>query len=93
MKTKNNSNQIRFTHELRGIIALGEKNYDNALSELLQANQQDPYNLYRIALAYEAKGDKVRAKEFSKKAAEFDGLPFLNYAFVRNKASKVASSL
>jgi tetratricopeptide (TPR) repeat protein len=87
VKKKNNSNQIRFTHELNGLIALAEKKYDKATAELLQANQQDPYNIYRIALAFEGKGDLARAEEFYKKAAEFYGLPALNYAFIRAKAA------
>ena len=44
IRVKNNSNQIRFTHELRGNLALAEKKYNEAVDELLQANQQDPYN-------------------------------------------------
>jgi tetratricopeptide (TPR) repeat protein len=90
IRVKNNSNQIRFTHELNGIIALAEKKYDKAVAELLQANQQDPYNLYRIAIALEAKGEKAHAKEFFKKAAEFYSLPALNYAFIRNNAVKMS---
>ena len=93
VQQKGNLNQIRFTHELRGITALAEKDYGKALTELLQANQQDPYNLYRLALAYEGKGDKVHAKEFFQKAADFHSLPFLNYVFVRNKAAKMISSM
>lgn len=88
-----NANQVRFAHELAGVIALGEKNGAMAASELLQANQQDPYNLYRIALAYKLEGDKDRAKEFSKKAAEYYGLPSLNYSFVRAKSWNVLSAL
>ncbi len=90
VRGKNNSNQIRFTHELRGTLALAEKKYDEAVTELLQANQQDPYNLYRIAIALEAKGEKSHAKEFYKKASDFYSLPFLNYAFIRTKAEKMS---
>ena len=39
--------QIRLGHEVAGMIALAEKDYDGALKHLAQANQQDPYNLYR----------------------------------------------
>ena len=93
VKKKNNSNQIRFTHELNGVVALAEKKYDTAVAELLQANQQDPYVLYRLALAYQGKGDKIRAREFSRKAADFDSLPFLNFAFIRHKAAGLTSTL
>jgi tetratricopeptide (TPR) repeat protein len=82
--------QLRQNHELTGRIALGEKDNDMAIAELQQANLQDPRNLYRLSLAYEAKGDTTRAKEFVAKAAGFNSLPQLNYAFVRTKAQKMA---
>lgn len=88
-----NSNQIRLVHELAGSIALAEKKSDVAIAELLQSNQQDPYDLYRIAVAYQTKGDKVQAKEFCKKAAHFNGLPQLNYAFVRSKAEQLLATM
>jgi tetratricopeptide (TPR) repeat protein len=78
--------QAKQAHELDGIIALAEKDYDKALAELPQANQQNPQNLYRLCQAYQAKGDKEKAKELCTKAAEFNSLPQMNYAFVRTKA-------
>lgn len=88
VKALNNPTQIRLSHELAGMIALEEKDYDKALTELDQANQQNPYNLYRIAQAYEGKGDKEKAKEFYKKASVFNALNSLNYAFVRSRAKE-----
>ena len=85
--------QTRRSHELSGMIALEEKNYDKAISELKQANQLDPYNLYRLSVAYKGKKDNERAKEFCMKAARNNTLPALNYAFVRNKATKMLSAL
>jgi tetratricopeptide (TPR) repeat protein len=76
--------QIRLSHEIHGLIALAEKNYDQALQELQQSNLQNPYNLYRIALAYQGKDDQVQAKDYFQRAKEFNGLNNLNYAFVRN---------
>lgn len=84
-----NSNQIRLAHELAGTIALVEKKSEAAIAELLQSNQRDPCNLYRIGLAYLMKGDTAQAKEFCKRAARFNGLPQINYAFVRSKAEKM----
>ena len=81
--------QIRQAHELAGTIALEEKNYDKAISELQQANQQNPYDLYRLCQAHQGKGDTAKAKEFCTKAAAFNSLPQLNLAFVRTKAAKV----
>ena len=85
-----NAAQIRQAHELAGMIALAEKNFDQALAELAQANQQDPYNLYRLCQAHRGKGDAARAKELCTRAAEFNSLPALNYAFVRTKAKAAA---
>ena len=65
------------------MIALAEKDYDKAISELGQASQQNPQNLFRLAQAYEGKGDAA-------KAAAFNSLPQMNYAFIRTKAKKMA---
>ena len=81
--------QIRQAHELAGSIALAEKDYDKAIAELQQANQQNPYDLYRLCQAYQGKGDSAKAKEFCTKASAFNSLPQLNLAFVRTKAAKV----
>jgi tetratricopeptide (TPR) repeat protein len=82
--------QIKQAHELAGRIALAQKNYDDAITELQQANQQNPQNLYRLSQAYRGKGNSDKAQEFCKKAAEFNSLPQLNYAFIRMKAQKAA---
>ena len=88
-QARKNSFQVRLGHEVAGRIALEEKNYDGALAHLEQANQQDPYNLYRMGLAYEGKGDSAKAKEMFLSAAEFNQLPTLNSAFVRAKTRKL----
>jgi tetratricopeptide (TPR) repeat protein len=85
-----NPAQVKQAHELAGLIALEEKNYEQAIAELQQANLQNPQNLYRLAQAHQGKGDAPKAKEFSAKAAAFNSLPQLNYAFIRNKAGKQA---
>ena len=86
-----NPAQLKQAHELDGRIALAEKDYDKAIAELQQANQQDPRNLYRLSQAYQGKGDSTKAKELCTKAAEFNSLPQLNYAFIRLKAQKMAA--
>jgi tetratricopeptide (TPR) repeat protein len=87
-----NANQVKQAHELAGRIALEEKNYDAAITELGQANQQNPDVLYLVGQAYQGKGDAVKAKENFTKAAKFNSLPLLNYAFVRSKAEKALAS-
>jgi tetratricopeptide (TPR) repeat protein len=87
---KQNDFRIRQAHELAGMIAIKEKNFDQAISELEKANQQDPYVIYQIAVAYAGKGDQAKAQEAYKQAAEMYILPTINYVLIRNKAGKQA---
>ncbi len=87
-----NANQVKLAHELLGRIALEEKNYDAAIAELAQANQQNPDVLYLTGQAYQGKGDAAKAKESFTKAAKFNSLPNLNYALVRSKAEKALTT-
>jgi tetratricopeptide (TPR) repeat protein len=86
---KNNAGEMRLGHELTGAIALQEKDYDRALQELGQGNQQDPYTLYRTALAHKGKCDQTKAAEFLKQASSQTTLPTLNHGFVRAKAKRM----
>jgi tetratricopeptide (TPR) repeat protein len=76
---------------LAGRIALAQKEYDTAIAELEQANQQDPRNLYRLGQAYQARGDKDKAQKFYAATAGFNSLPALNFAFIRVKAQKMVA--
>ncbi|HEX6648579.1 MAG TPA: tetratricopeptide repeat protein, partial [Pyrinomonadaceae bacterium] len=87
-----NANQLKLAHDLAGRIALEEKNYDSAISELGQANQQNPDVLFLLGRAYQGKGDTAKAKESFTKAAKFNSLPALNYALVRSKAEKALTT-
>jgi tetratricopeptide (TPR) repeat protein len=86
-----NPAQLKQAHELAGRIAVAEKNYDQAITELEQANDQNPLNLFRLSQAYRAKGDSAKAQEYCQKAAQFNSLPMLNYAFIRAKAQQMAT--
>lgn len=89
-----NTFQLWLAHELAGSIALAEKNYTQAIAHFQQANQQNPYTLYRLALAYEGNGDMKSAKEFCTKAARFNSLNNpLNYAFMRKTAEQKLTAL
>ncbi|HEY1463450.1 MAG TPA: tetratricopeptide repeat protein [Terriglobales bacterium] len=88
-EAKKNSVQITLGHELAGRLALGQKDYDTALTELAQANQQDPRNLLRVSQAYAGKGDSTKAQQWLQQAADFNPLPALNYAFIHMKAKKM----
>jgi tetratricopeptide (TPR) repeat protein len=86
---KKNAAETRQAHELAGTIALTEKNFDQALAELSRGNQQDAYTVYRMALAYQGKGDQAKSAELFEKVANLNSLPALNYSFVRAKAKKM----
>jgi tetratricopeptide (TPR) repeat protein len=83
-----NAAQVKQSHELAGVIALAQNNYDGAIAELEQANLQNPQNLYRLYQAYQAKGDSAKAQQYLASAANFNPLPQLNFAFIRAKAQK-----
>lgn len=83
-----NPGQLKLAHELAGRIALAQNDTDAAIAELEQANEQDPRNLYRLAMAFQARGNDSRYREYIRRAAEFNSLPQMNYAFIRSKAMK-----
>jgi tetratricopeptide (TPR) repeat protein len=90
-EARQNSFRVRQAHALAGKIALKEKNFDQALSELEQANQQDAGVLYATGLAYQGKGDQAKAAELFKRSAESYELPTLSYVFIRAKAKQQAT--
>ena len=75
----------RLYHELQGILSLATADFDDAISEFNQADLQNPYNLYRLAQAYNGRGDIESYQKYLQMALEFNGLNDLNYAFIRNK--------
>jgi tetratricopeptide (TPR) repeat protein len=83
--------ELRQQHELAGLVALQQGDAKAAVSELSQANQQDPRVLYELGLAYRAAGDKARAEQSFRSAADFNGLSF-NYGYVRNKAQQALAA-
>ena len=85
-----NAFQVKQAHEIAGMIALAGKHYDEAIGELQQASLQNPYNLYRLCLAYDGKGDAAKARELCTAAATYNPLPQLNFAFIRARAAKRA---
>ncbi len=90
--TSKNPNQLQNAHELDGIVALAQKDYDTAISELGMANPQNPQDAYRICVAYQGKGDAAKAAEYCTRAAEFNSLPNANYAWIRVRAKAGAGA-
>ncbi|MBT4501747.1 MAG: tetratricopeptide repeat protein [Gemmatimonadetes bacterium] len=80
--------QIRLAHELAGQIALAVGQHDLAIAELRQANQQNPQNLYRIAVANLIAGGWQQARQWCDRAAAFNALNNINYAFIRHRAQR-----
>jgi len=86
-EARNNPIDLQPYHAVAGMIALHEKHFDDAIKELRQANLRNAYNLFRLAKAYDGKGEKVKAKEFYSKAANYNSMSF-SYAFIRHEAKK-----
>lgn len=85
---QDNPNLLRLAYQLYGMIALAEKEYETAIEYLRKSDQNNPYNIYRIALAYESLGDTERANSFFSKAAHANLVSNRNYSYIREKALK-----
>ena len=89
----NNTFQLWLVHELAGTISMAEKRYADAVDEYLLANLQNPYNLYRLALAYQAMEDKTSAREYCQQAADHNTLNNPQYSFIRHKAKTMLATM
>lgn len=76
-------------HALLGRIDFEKTDYDKAIGNLEQANQENPYTLYLLAVSESKTGDKAQAEKLFKKVANWNEAS-LYYAFVRSKAMKAA---
>jgi len=76
-------------HALLGRIHAEKGDYAKAIEHLKQANQENPYSLYLLAVAESKAGDKAKAAKLFKKAANWNE-DSLDYAFVRPKAMMAA---
>jgi len=85
--------QIRLAHQLKGVIALEEADFRTAIQELMQADQRNPRNFYRMAIAYEGSGDREKAAELYDKAANYNIVNNFNYALIRTKAKERLAAL
>jgi tetratricopeptide (TPR) repeat protein len=81
--------EVRQLHELNGLIAIAEKQWKVAITELGQATPHDPRIYYLTAVAQQGAGDMAAAKRSALRAASFNGLA-LNYPYVRAKAKTLA---
>lgn len=84
--------QVGTAHQLNGIIALYEKQYQEAIDEFDQANQLNPYNLYRMGVAYDGLGDHEQATLMMRRARELNVLNNYDQAIVLSKTRGVELS-
>jgi tetratricopeptide (TPR) repeat protein len=90
-QARHNNFRVKQAHELAGMIALDQKHFDQAIAEMTQANQQNPFVLYTMALAYQGSGQTAKATDHFRRAADMHTLPMLQYAFIRRKAESRAA--
>lgn len=79
---------VQRVHELKGIIALEQGQYDEALTEFKQADATEVYNMYRMALALESKGNREQALDLLQYVVNYNSPLNFNYSFVRHEAVK-----
>ena len=84
-EAKGNQFQIWNAHQLSGIIALQERDWDAALASLGKSNLQNPYNSYLLGVAYRGKGDAQHAQESFDRAANFNVVGNAQLAFARQR--------
>ena len=89
----NNTFQLWLVHELAGTISMSEKRYANAVKEYQLANLQNPYNLYRLALAYQAMGDNASTRDYCQQAVDHNTLNNPQYSFIRHKAKNLLGAM
>jgi predicted Zn-dependent protease len=80
---------VRQAHVLNGAVALEEKQFDRSLSELAQADQEDPAVWYAMARAQVGKGDTAKAGYLAARAVHMNTLP---YVFTRAAISGATQS-
>jgi len=88
-----NPGRLRNGYLSLGLISLAEKNYDQAISDMDQADQSQAWTLYHLAMAYEGKGDTAKAAELYLQAAQKYELNSIPYALIRQNALRRAEAL
>ena len=84
---------VRLSYQLEGIIALSVGDGVAAAEALDSANLQNPHNLYRQALAAQARGDKAAAAAWLQRMLDNNSLNNLNDALVRPDARAMLDQL
>lgn len=90
-EARHNDVRVRQAHELNGLLALEQRQFDASLAELALADQQETNVLYATAQAWRGKGDTTKANALVTRAVDMRELPTLSYIFIRSKAKLLAS--
>ncbi len=93
MATRSNIGLTALAHQLAGMVALAENNFDEALTEFAQANPRSTYNHYRIALALRGRRENQKAAEELRWVVDFNSVLAINYSLVRGRAMTLLDSL
>lgn len=83
-----NFGSMQTYHAIEGLIALGTKDYERAVSELEQANLQNPIFVYYLGEAYLGAGERKTGISYISQAAHFNAVNNLNYALIMPKAER-----
>ncbi len=84
--SQNNPNLVRLGNQLYAMLAYQEGKYQSAIDYFRRSNQNNPFNIYRMALAYEKIGDNEKAQSYFQKAANANLVSNRNYSYIRKKA-------
>jgi tetratricopeptide (TPR) repeat protein len=84
---ENNARKMEPVHELLGLIALRQKNYRKAVTELRLADQTQLHNKYLLAQALDATNGKDEAAKLYKEVAE-NNFNTVDFALLRAPALK-----
>jgi len=82
-----NARKLEPVHELQGLIALRQKNFRKAVTELRLADQTQLHNKYLLAQALEATNGKDEATKLYKEVAE-NNFNTVDFALLRAPALK-----
>jgi tetratricopeptide (TPR) repeat protein len=89
VSTENNARKMEPVHELLGLIALRQKNFKKAITELRLADQTQLHDKYLLAQALEATNGKDEAARLYKEVAE-NNFNTVDFALLRAPALKKA---
>ena len=86
---QNNPLKLQPYHELMGLVALRQKNYQQAVTEYRQANLAALHNKYQLAQALEATKSAAEAKRMYREVA-LNNFNTVDFAMFRKEALKKA---